>query len=372
MLHDFLAANTAELIQRCKTKVARRSGARSPRTDLDHGIPLLIAQLVETLRVEDGAPSGADYAEVPHEISHAASVHGADMLRQGFTLDQVVHDYGDLCQAITELAHDERSPITVEEFHTFNRCLDNAIATAVTEFGRLRDKNMAEAGLRTHNDRLALLATELRTSVNAAMLSFSAIKSGRVAVSGQTGLLLDRSLTRLSDIVERTLSEVRLNYRKKVTREKIELPAFLEHLSVFAVLEATSKTVDFKISAASGLVVDADVDLLSSAIAILLQNALRFTPAGCRITLRASEVSERVLIEVQDECGGLAPTTLTELHQLLDAESADPSRDGISICRHAVNLTGGTLGLTDLPHRGCVFTIALPKQAAFPTLVVAA
>jgi signal transduction histidine kinase len=364
MLHDFLAAQRDELVRRCKLKAASRSSARHPTTDLDHGIPLLIAQLVETLRVEDASPPGAPYAEVPHAISDSASIHGADMLREGFTLDQVVHDYGDLCQAITELAHDEGSPITVDEFHTFNRCLDSAIANAVTEFGRLRDKRVAEAGVRTHNDRLALLATELRTSVNAAMLSFSAIKSGRVAVSGHTGSLLDRSLTRLSDIVERTLSEVRLNYRKKVTLEVIELPAFLEHLSVFAVLEAASKTVDFTISVPPGLVINADLELLSSAIAILRQNALRFTPAGGHISLRATEVSKRILIEVADECDGLAPTALSELDQLLGAESADPSRDGVSICRYAVNLTGGTLGVKDLPHHGCVFTIDLPMRAS--------
>jgi hypothetical protein len=207
MLHQFLSANQNELVKRCKAKVALRPAPRSSEAALDHGIPVLIAQLVDTLRAEQQANPEAEYAEVPQVISDTASEHGRELLRRGYTLDQVVHDYGDLCQAITELAHDVRAPITVEEFHTFNRCLDNAIAEAVSEFGRLRDKKVGETSARTQNDRVAALATELRTSVNAAMLAFNAIKTGRVAVGGQTALVLDRSLTRLSEIIERTLAE---------------------------------------------------------------------------------------------------------------------------------------------------------------------
>ncbi|MEO9160602.1 MAG: HAMP domain-containing sensor histidine kinase [Kofleriaceae bacterium] len=339
--------------------VALRPAPHSSERALDHGIPVLISQLVDTLRAEESTNPEAEYAAVPDRITTAARKHGGMLLREGYTLDQVVHDYGDLCQAITELAHDIRVPITVEEFHTFNRCLDSAIAEAVGEFGRLHDLRVAETSARTHNDRLVLLATELRTSVNAAMLAFNAIKTGRVAVSGQTGLVLDRSLMRLSDVIERTLAEVRLDTRRQVTRETIELPTFFEHLSVFAVLEAAAKAVGFKISAEAGIVVEADRELLSSAVAILLQNALRFTPAGGHVILRARVTSDRILVEVEDECGGLAPAVDTELRRVIASHTEDGS--GVAICRHAVQLTGGTLGLKHLPHRGCIFTIDLPK-----------
>ena len=55
----------------------------------------------------------------------------------GFNISQVVHDYGDICQAITEVAVEQNVPITTEEFHTLNRCLDTAIAEAVTEHARI-------------------------------------------------------------------------------------------------------------------------------------------------------------------------------------------------------------------------------------------
>ena len=56
-----------------------------------------IRELVRTLSRERIAPRAA-------EIDKTAVQHGHDLHRQGLTLSQVVHDYGDVCQAITELA----------------------------------------------------------------------------------------------------------------------------------------------------------------------------------------------------------------------------------------------------------------------------
>ena len=76
----------------------------------------------------------ARWAEESDEIGDSAKKHGHDLLKQGFTIDQVVHDYGDVCQSITDLAVELGAPISTDDFRTLNRCLDNAIAGAVTEF----------------------------------------------------------------------------------------------------------------------------------------------------------------------------------------------------------------------------------------------
>ena len=65
-------------------------------------------------------------------IAKTAALHGHDLLGLGFSIDEVVHDYGDVCQAVTELAVELDTSVSVAEFHTLNRCLDNAIASAVT------------------------------------------------------------------------------------------------------------------------------------------------------------------------------------------------------------------------------------------------
>ncbi len=67
------------------------------------------------------------------EIGRAAAKHGHELLQHGFTVNQVVHDYDDLCQAVTELAIEKNAPVSPGEFKTLNRCLDQAIADAVSE-----------------------------------------------------------------------------------------------------------------------------------------------------------------------------------------------------------------------------------------------
>jgi len=64
-------------------------------------------------------------------LGRAAALHGAELLRLGFSIDQVVHGYGDVCQSVMDLAIEEKTHITSDEFRTLNRCLDSAIADAV-------------------------------------------------------------------------------------------------------------------------------------------------------------------------------------------------------------------------------------------------
>ncbi|MEO8922847.1 MAG: hypothetical protein ABI330_08485 [Caldimonas sp.] len=92
-----------------------------------------------------------------------ATAHDKDLLDLGYSVDQVVHDYGDLCQAITDLAFERDAPFAVTEFRTLNRCLDNAIADAVTEFGFQRESNPAREQGAEDNQREGFLAHGFET-----------------------------------------------------------------------------------------------------------------------------------------------------------------------------------------------------------------
>ena len=132
MLHEFITINREEIVLRCRAKVATRSVPPPTEAEIDHGVPLFLDQLVTTLRGQ---------GQLNPEISRSAVLHGHDLLRQGFTVSQVVHDYGDICQSITELALEQDAPISTDDFRILNRCLDDAIAGAVTEFGRGRNQS---------------------------------------------------------------------------------------------------------------------------------------------------------------------------------------------------------------------------------------
>jgi signal transduction histidine kinase len=359
MLHQFLDGNRETLAARCRTKATSRSFPGSPAAP-DHGVPTLIDELIEMLRSELAEDGVAKTNTLTVGIGRSAEKHGADLLRQGFAVEQVVHGYGDLCQALTELAQEKHEPISVAEFHTFNRCLDVAIADSVREFGRQRDEVLSEQRARSLNERLGSLAHEQRNLLNTAMLAFSAIKSGQVATSGATAAILDRSLEGLRDLIDRALADVRLTTGLHTRIALTALDVILQEVSVAARLDADARGIEFITTIENGISLEVDRQMVSSALANLLQNAFKFTRPGGRVHLAASLENGHVMIEVADQCGGLPPGVAEDLFLPFEQRSLDRSGVGLglSISRRAVKANGGTLHVRDLPGTGCVFTIA--------------
>jgi hypothetical protein len=181
-LYQFIDGHRDELIRRCRAKVAERSVPPPTEAEIDHGVPLFLNQLCEELR---HGPSKT------HEISTSAKKHGHDLLLQGFTISQVVHDYGDVCQSVTDLAVELAAPINTEDFRTLNRCLDNAIAGAVTEYAYEQD--VTRDG-ESH---------EMRTLIRTAVTAFGVLQTGNVGVGGSTGAVVLRSLLALAALIDR-------------------------------------------------------------------------------------------------------------------------------------------------------------------------
>src|SRR5688500_17184379 len=150
MLQEFVELHRDELIRRCREKVSRRSLPLPTEAELAHGVPLFLDQLVAALR------SGGE--GMNPAIADGALLHGQELLRHGFTVSQVVHDYGDVCQSITELAMELDAPIATEDFRTLNRCLDDAIASAVTEFGRASRPSRVDGRGNPEHHRLGFFA----------------------------------------------------------------------------------------------------------------------------------------------------------------------------------------------------------------------
>lgn len=143
MLHEFVTSNRDELARRCRSKVSERDSPPLAAAGVEHGVPLVLEQLVWALRGEaerPTAPRGGNqrsFSKTPAavEVSRTAALHGKELLGQGYTAGQVVQDYADIAQAITELAAEHHAPVSVDELHTLNRFLDSAIADAVASYG---------------------------------------------------------------------------------------------------------------------------------------------------------------------------------------------------------------------------------------------
>jgi signal transduction histidine kinase len=375
MMHEFLTANRAELIARCRAKVAQRAPAGTHGQELEHGVTIFLDQLIKTLEVERASDSirsrkvsGRAGGGKPalSEIGESAALHGKELLQHGFTVEEVVHDYGDLCQSITDLAFERGASIGIDEFRTLNRCLDNAIANAVTEFGYQHDFVVAGLQADALNERLGFFAHELRNLLCTATLALSIIKEGNVGLAGATGGVLDRALLGLAHLIDRSLAEVRVAAGMQVQHRLFSLADFIAEIKLSATLEAQARQCSLVVSRIDPLLaVDADRDLLLSATGNLLQNAFKFSHARSEISLNAYAVADRILIDVEDRCGGLPAGAAERMFAPFVQVGTDTSGLGLglSISRRSVEANDGILSVRNVPGSGCVFTIDLPRYS---------
>ena len=374
MMHAFLTNNRDVLVAMCKAKVLKRPHRSATDEQLSNGIPLFLDQLIRTLIAEGAGiddvavllsgPSGGDTLALS-EIGVAAAAHGKALLALGFTVEQVVHDYGDLCQAITELAHQRDAPFQVDEFRTLNRCLDNAIADAVSEFSAQRDSEVAYRLSSEANERLGFLVHELRNALQMANLSTRAMELGGLTLSGATGSVLKRSLASMHNLVDASLAEVRAANFAPIPRTVFSLSAFIEDARTAAQLEADVNGCVLLVAPVDPVLrVDANRDLLLGSVGNLLSNAFRFTHRHTAVNLIAYEVDDHLLIDVEDRCVGLAPDSEETLFAPFAHSGSDRSglSLGLAIARQNVESMGGTLTVKNLPEVGCIFTISFPNS----------
>jgi len=372
MMHNFLSNNRADLIARCATKVAARPLRNVSADQIATGIPLFLSQLIRTLEAEqsDGrlegteisGPSGGAGSSLT-EMGVTAAAHGKALLALNYSVDQVVHDYGDLCQAITDLAFERDAPFSIDEFRTLNRCLDNAIADAVTEFSSQRDSANSARQTTEGNQRLGFLMHELRNALNSAVLSTDAMRAGTLTLSGATGTILKRSLDAMTKLIDRSLLEVKTENADMYPQEVFSLAAFIGEAEQSGRLAANARGCVLNVLPVDpALGVQASRDLLLAALGNLLGNGFKFTRPGTVVELRAYAVEDRIQIEVRDHCGGLNQGDEEKLFIPFSQRAGDRSGVGLglSIARQNVEADGGTLSVENFPGVGCAFIIGMP------------
>jgi signal transduction histidine kinase len=351
--------------------VGSRSDPKATDEELAHGIPMFLDQLIETLAHEQSSGLEDDMAEgtkgrakFSSELGATAALHGGDLFRAGFTIEQVVRDYGDVCQAVTNLAFETGASISVDEFRTFNRCLDNAIAGAVTEFAKHAPASEDES-LKSFNARLGPLAHELRNYLQTATYAARAIRAGTSGIGGATASVLDRSLMAMGNLIDRALAEVRVTAGLPPRLRPIHLAKFLREVEAAASLDARARGSRFRVApVVEDIQVIADPEMLAATVGNLLHNAFKFTLRHTEVWLRGAVSENRVSIEVEDHCGGLPEGASEKL--MLPFVQAGTDRSGLGlgldICRRSLEAMKGDLTIRDVPGSGCIFTIYLPRH----------
>ena len=353
MLYEFLEKNGVEILALTEQKALKLAGTLPSSQELKEGLPLFYGHLINYLK---NPKSGL----LEENIVKGAAIHGKELMRLNYTLSHVVHAYGAMCQSVTELAQRKNFEIETHEFNDLNLCLDIAIASGVSEF-QFQSVLVTEDREVQH---LGFLVHELRNALSSATIAHEMIKQGLVGNTGNTSRVLGENLTRMRNLIDRSLSEVRMRADPEVHVEKFSLNVLVDQILVTAQSEARSKNQELTSDIRLTFELQTDRQLLLSAVANIIQNAIKYSKNGGRIVVRAAESASNVIIEIEDACGGIKPEVMKNLFKPFASGGFDQTGLGLGlmIVQRAVDLLQGKISINNIPGSGCTFRIELPKK----------
>jgi signal transduction histidine kinase len=347
-LHALLSEKREELLERWALSAQAFVATPMSQVELIDRMPLFLKQLISTLNpVAAPLPAGGNAN---------AEEHGAQRLRLGFDIGEVIREYGLLHEAIIDTAAAAELVIGAKEARTLASCINKGTRDAVTQYQFQRETELQ----RQATEHLAFIAHELRNPLASATIAFGIMGRQQVAPSSAAAAL-GRSLTRLSTMIDNALSHASLAVGTAPRGERVELRGLLTEIERDVAAESEERRVTITVQA-EPMVMYADSRLLGSALSNLVRNALKFTRTGSTVTVRAWSHEGRILVEVEDECGGLPPGRSEELFSPFVQKGADRSGFGLglAIARQAAESHNGTIKVRNLPGRGCVFVLDLP------------
>ena len=351
-LSSLLAERRVEILERWTQRIRGEHADK----DLSHG------ELRDHLpSFFDGVLAALHSEEAPEVTAPSASAaHGTQRLRVGFDLAEVIREYEILTECILDEVEVIGGSLSIQAFQRMQKLLNTGRTEAVRAYVERRDADLA----REHSQHVAFIAHELRSPLMAAFMAAHTLQKKAQPDDDHAVRLLARNLTSLRELIDQVLIADRLGGQIPVSRERLEVKALLEEVEADSRLAAERNQVQIHIEAPESLPFVGDRRLLRSAISNLLSNAIKFTHEGQTITVRAKRSEGSVTVEVQDGCGGLPEGNAEELFEPSVQRGEDRTGFGLglAIVKQAVQAHGGRTRVTNLPGRGCVFSIELPES----------
>ncbi|MCU0759603.1 MAG: ATP-binding protein [Steroidobacteraceae bacterium] len=249
---------------------------------------------------------------------------------------------------------------------------------------RALEEELREAS-RRKDEFIATLAHELRNPLAPIRYASYVFRPNTPApLLADARRMIDRQLAHMSRLLDDLLDVSRVTRGAlELRRSVLDLRPLVESAVEAAqpLAEAAGHGIDVHLPAAP-LTVDGDSTRLVQVIGNLLSNAVRFTPAGGRITVRAglergSDGTEEVVVRVRDDGIGIPPELLPRIFDpfVQGERSSGPTGGlgiGLSLARQLAALHGGSLSATSGGRgHGSEFVLRLPRAVAQPQAVVA-
>jgi len=232
----------------------------------------------------------------------------------------------------------------------------------VTELRRLEN---------IRRDFVANVSHELRTPVAIIKAAVETLHDGAMEDRDSARRFLSTIAVhsgRLSDLVSDLLDIARLEEgRCDLDRRPVDLVFAFQRAQESLSLRAEEKGSRKVIDSGCALIALCDSRALDQILFNLVENAIKHTPQGSEIVLRASPAAADVVIEVADDGPGIEPRHRERLFERFYRVDPGRSREmggtglGLAIVKHLATAMGGGVGVRPAPSRGSVFWVVLPR-----------
>lgn len=354
-LSELLASRRTAILDRWVTRIKWEQAPEGlSRGELWDHLPHILDELLSAFRAREGDQV---VSPLPEE-SPAAAQHGSQRLRAGFDVEEVIREYGILVEILLDEVETTADGMTMSEWRLALQSINTGIADAVSSYIRRRD----EETFRQTGRHVAFVAHELRNPLMAARTAAAGL---RFAPSDKRiHAILDRNLARLGELVDEVVTADRLASAVELERESFDLSVLVQETIEDARATAESRDITVVVEMEPTLPFSGDRRLLRSAISNLVSNAVKFTRAGGTVHVQGKRDTGSVILQVNDECGGLPPGDPAKLFDPFVQRGADRSGLGLglAIVRQAVDAHGGRIEVKDEAGRGCAFILILPTS----------
>jgi len=234
---------------------------------------------------------------------------------------------------------------------------------------------------KSQREFVANVSHELKTPLTSVQGFAQAILDGTAStpeVQKQAAQVIYNESGRMHRMVLDLLDLARLDAGTfDLQRAPVDLTALLNSIAEKFAPQARTGKLDIRVETASLPVFIGDGDRLAQVFTNLVDNALKFTPAGGSITLRAAQTSSGIQVEVTDTGAGISPEALPHIFDRF--YQADPSRPGgrkhgsglgLAIVKEIVGAHGGKISVRSEPGKGSTFTVSLPLTTPEASTIV--
>jgi signal transduction histidine kinase len=354
-LADVLQARRDDIVQRFADRLYELIASTAlRRDDVIDSLSDFLDELIDGIRADqERGRLGAATTDSP-----TARAHGRQRFELGFDIGAIVREYGALRDVIFIVMEESGAAFTVAEMRSLSWYLVGGIANAATKYAQERD-----AELRRQTEKhVGFLAHELRNPLASLRFAFAKLERlGLPSEGDRASSIVKTGINKLSELIDHALVGMKLQAGVELQVEDLPIQPFVEALHVETSLDAQDKqiAVELEIGAAC---LRADRKYLGSALSNLIRNAVKFTRAGGTINVRVKGAGDRVVFEVEDECGGLPEGDIQKVFDPFVQLGQDRSGCGLglAIAKQAVEAHEGSLRVHDLAGRGCVFVLDLP------------